>query len=54
MLGGIIMWEKLLVAIGLTFALHLCLQTGLFNLSQTTQESIDSHTLFFVAKQNDN
>lgn len=48
------MWEKLLLAIGLTFALHLFVQTGLFNLSQTTRDSVDSETLLFVARQYDN
>ena len=38
------MWEKLLLAIGLTFTLHLCTQTGLFSLSQTTEENIQAET----------
>ena len=45
------MWEKLLVAIGLTFTLHLCMQAGLFTLSQTSGETMQGETLWFVARQ---
>ncbi len=48
------MWEKLLLAIGLTFTLSLCTQAGLFSLSQTTSESIQVKTLGYVAQQYDN
>jgi hypothetical protein len=46
------MWEKLLLAIGLTFTLHLCTQIGLFSLSQTTLEKIPNQTLWVVAQDN--
>lgn len=46
------MLEKLLVAIGLTFTLHLSMQTGLFSLSQTTLENIPNQTLWAVVEDN--
>lgn len=48
------MWEKLLLAIGLTFTLQLCTQTGVFSLSETTRENIHYETVRFVAQQYDN
>ncbi len=48
------MWEKLLLAIGLTFTLQLCMQIGLFSLSQTTGENLENKTLLFVAQQYEN
>jgi len=48
------MCEKLLLAIGLTLALHLCTLTGLFSLSHTTQEGIQNETFWFVAHKHDN
>jgi len=48
------MCEKLLLAIGLTLALHLCALTGLFSLSHTTQGSIPNETFWFVAQQQEN
>lgn len=49
------MCEKLLLAIGLTLALHLCMQAGLFSLSSTTQESIQNpRTVWFVAQKAEN
>lgn len=47
------MWEKLLLAIGLTFTLHLYTQIGLFSLSQTNQGSIQNETFWFVAQKHD-
>ncbi len=48
------MCEKFLLAIGLTLALHLCTLTGLFSLSQTSQEGIQNETFLFVAQKHKN
>lgn len=48
------MYEKLLLAIGLTLALHLCTLTGLFSLNHTTQEGIQNETFWFVAQKHEN
>lgn len=45
------MCERLLVAIGLTFTLHLCTQIGLFSISQTTPGSIQNETLWVMAQK---
>lgn len=47
------MYEKLLLAIGLTLALHLCTLTGLFSLSHTTEEDIQNQ-IWFVAQKHEN
>lgn len=45
------MCEKLLLAIGLTFALHLFTLTGLFSLSHTTEKDIQDGAFRFVAQK---
>ncbi len=44
------MFEKLLLAIGLTLALHLCTLTGLFSLSEITEEGIQNQIRFVAQK----
>lgn len=45
------MCEKLLLAIGLTLALHLFTLTGLFSLSHTTEKDIQNGAFRFVAQK---
>ncbi len=45
------MCEKLLLAIALTFALHLSTQIGLLSLNHSTQRIIQNETNWFVAQK---